>query len=103
MISGARIITKFSEQINAIRYYDKFHFHKILFDNTFFNFYDFWIIKKYKDFENKLHSYENANYYGGNAETFIGHYLKKYTKTAFSRHNIDYLKGSVEKCGVNSK
>ncbi|WP_042467162.1 hypothetical protein [Ureaplasma parvum] len=29
---GARIITKFSKQINAIRYCDKFHFHKILFD-----------------------------------------------------------------------
>lgn len=145
---GARIITKFSEQINAIRYYDKFHFHKILFDvfgyskkknkdnkrifdNTFGNQFSqfLWFLnnKKYEDFENKLHenliylrenklsaikiveiksliklwknnknylinSYENVNYYGGNAETFIGHYLKKYTKTAFSRHNIDYLK-----------
>ncbi len=51
------------------------------------------LIKLWKNNKNYLiNSYENANYYGGNAETFIGHYLKKYTKTAFSRHNIDYLK-----------
>ena len=38
-----------------------------------------------------MNSYENPNYFGGNAETFIGHYLKKYTKNAFSRQNIDNL------------
>lgn len=144
---GARCITKFSEEINAIRHYDKFHFHKILFNcfgytikknkenkklfdtnfgNQFPLFLHFLTNKKYEKFENLLlknieflkknklskskileikallklwkynkiyliNSYENSNYFGGNAETFIGHYLKKYTKNSFSRQNINNL------------
>ncbi|WP_373440589.1 Mbov_0401 family ICE element transposase-like protein [Metamycoplasma equirhinis] len=145
---GARCITKFSQNIKAIRHYDKFHFHKILFNcfgysknknrqnknifggefgNQFPLFLWFLQNKKYDEFENLLrknidflkknkisklkiweiksllrlwknnknyliNTYENANYFGGNAETFIGHYLKKYTKNAFSRQNINLLK-----------
>ena len=72
---GARCITKFSEEINAIRHYDKFHFHKILFscfgytrkknkenkklfDTNFGNqfplFLHFLTNKKYEKFENLL-------------------------------------------------
>lgn len=145
---GAKCISKFSQDMQAIRHYDKFHFHKILFNcfgyckkknkenkkifednfgNQFPLFLNFLHNQKYDEFENLLkeniiflkknklsnlkiseiksilrlwknnkislkNTYENDDYFGGNAETFIGHYLKKYTKNAFSRQNINYLK-----------
>lgn len=50
------------------------------------------LLKLWKYNKNYLiNTYENSNYFGGNAETFIGHYLKKYTKNSFSRQNINNL------------
>ena len=42
-----------------------------------------------------INSLENENYLGGNAETFIGHYVKKSLKKPFALFSLEGIKHKI--------
>lgn len=54
------------------------------------------LIKLWKNNQKSIiKSYENNEYFGGNAETFIGHYLKQNIKIKFANLSFEIIKRRI--------